>query len=522
MTASGWITRTLVAGMLWCAAIGHPSAANIETLMMPGPLIQGHAKYENECTKCHEPFSKARQNERCLECHDKVAADITRHTGYHGRSDDITAAECKQCHTDHKGRDHDIVRLNRDTFDHDLTDFSLTGAHRAMKCAGCHRNEELFRDAPSACYSCHRDDDAHRGELGKDCKSCHDSARWTKVEFDHDKTDFPLTGRHQRTACNGCHVTARYQDVATACVACHRVQDVHAGRYGDRCDNCHRAEKWRAVVFDHGKTEFALRGRHAKIACGVCHTRTLYKEKLGTRCIDCHASDDAHKGNYGKECRGCHGEEKWTRIAFDHDKDTDFDLSGAHRQVTCRDCHRGELYDQDVDTRCVACHKKDDVHNNQEGERCERCHNDDDWGTDIVFDHDLTGFPLIGLHATTPCEECHLTAGFKDAETGCIACHQENDVHERRLGRDCGLCHNPNDWSRWRFDHDTQTDYRLDGAHKNLDCHACHTRPVRGKITLARRCDDCHRGDDAHEGRFGPSCERCHVTESFAKLRSRH
>jgi hypothetical protein len=29
--------------------------------------------------------------------------------------------ECKQCHTDHKGRNADINQLDRETFDHDVT-----------------------------------------------------------------------------------------------------------------------------------------------------------------------------------------------------------------------------------------------------------------------------------------------------------------------------------------------------------------------------------------------------------------
>lgn len=496
-------------------------AAGIETLMMPGPVIAGHAKYEQECRKCHEPFSKASQNDLCIDCHEKVGADMAAKTGFHGRSANIATVECRQCHTDHKGRDHDIVRLNRDTFDHDVTDYRLTGAHRAATCAACHQAGKPFRDAAATCHDCHREADVHRGKLGKDCASCHDTARWKKIAFNHDKTDFPLQGGHRKTSCESCHVTERYKDVASSCVACHRMQDVHGGRYGEKCHDCHTANKWPEIAFEHGKTTFPLRGRHARIACNVCHTKPLYKDKLGDKCSDCHAGDDAHKGTYGKKCQSCHGEDNWTRIAFDHDKDTEFDLTGKHRKVACRDCHRGELYDKDIDTRCIACHKQDDVHNNQQGERCERCHDDGGWGEKIVFDHDLTGFPLIGLHAVAPCEECHLTAGFKDTKSECVACHRGDDKHEERLGKDCGLCHNPNDWKRWRFDHDTQTDYKLDGAHQELDCHACHTRAARNDLKITQRCGDCHRRDDVHDGRFGASCERCHVTKSFKELSSR-
>ena len=45
-------------------------ADSYEKLLMPGPVVKGHAKYESECTKCHVLFKKGGQNEKCMECHD--------------------------------------------------------------------------------------------------------------------------------------------------------------------------------------------------------------------------------------------------------------------------------------------------------------------------------------------------------------------------------------------------------------------------------------------------------------------
>jgi hypothetical protein len=97
----------------------------------------------------------------------------------------------------------------------------------------------------------------------------------------------------------------------------------------------------------------------------------------------------------------------------------------------------------------------------------------------------------------------------------CYACHKADDTHKRRLGTDCGLCHNPNSWTLWRFDHDTQTDFKLTGAHEGLDCHACHRAPAGERATLPSACGICHRPDDVHRGGFGDRCERCHNTEKF-------
>jgi hypothetical protein len=108
---------------------------------------------------------------------------------------------------------------------------------------------------------------------------------------------------------------------------------------------------------------------------------------------------------------------------------------------------------------------------------------------------------------------------FKGTPLNCESCHRDLH-HEGRLGPSCALCHNPNSWARWRFDHDTQTRYRLTGAHRNLNCQACHVAKNVAKPTLPMDCVACHRKDDVHHGSFGPTCERCHTTTSF-KLEGR-
>ena len=73
---------------------------------MPGDLIKGHAKEEDNCEKCHKKFDKAAQSTLCADCHKDVGKDLAEKRGFHG----LQAAdkECKACHTDHKeiGRAH--------------------------------------------------------------------------------------------------------------------------------------------------------------------------------------------------------------------------------------------------------------------------------------------------------------------------------------------------------------------------------------------------------------------------------
>jgi len=418
-----------------------------EKLVMPGPLIEGHAKLEKDCMQCHAPFARQAQTAQCLACHKETAADRQGHKGFHGRQAAAAKQECRYCHVDHKGRGADIIQFDRETFDHVFTDFELKGAHASVRCDKCHAATAKFRKVSTICFDCHKANDPHKGRLGQKCEGCHSETSWARVkEFDHNTTKFPLLGAHKRVACAICHVGERYTGIATTCVGCHQIQDVHAGRYGAKCESCHDQDRWNVVArFNHDKTRFPLRGGHVKVKCDACHTGSL-KEKLATTCVSCHRKDDPHRG--------------------------------------------------------------------QLGDRCEKCHQDTAWRKTATFDHDLTRFPLIGRHAVVPCEECHQSTSYKGAPIACASCHKD-EHHAGRLGANCALCHNPNGWARWRFNHDTQTKYPLTGAHRSVNCHACHTTKNVAKITLPTDCYSCHRQDDVHQGSFGRSCDRCHGTDSF-------
>ena len=54
----------------------------------------------------------------------------------------------------------------RAEFDHDLTNFPLTGAHRTLGCESCHKPGEAYRKARPPASACHKKDDYHEGQLG--------------------------------------------------------------------------------------------------------------------------------------------------------------------------------------------------------------------------------------------------------------------------------------------------------------------------------------------------------------------
>ena len=415
------------------------------------------------------------------------------------------------------------MRLDAQTFDHAATDFRLEGAHRGVDCGACHVRDKPPRAAPGACIDCHRERDAHRGALGKDCATCHGVEDWRKVRFDHGKATasrWPLTGAHTTVDCGLCHAGERYRQTPTACVDCHRIDDVHAGARGADCADCHGTDAWKKQKFDHHReTGFALTQGHGGLACQACHRGADMREVNGKSCVDCHAADDVHRGQQGQLCGDCHTTQRWNATNFDHARKTDFPLRGAHATLACGVCHKGETQAEKLRGDCIGCHRGDDVHAGGLGERCADCHGEQRWSRDIRFDHDLTGFGLIGLHAATTCEACHADRRFNATPSRCIDCHRADDAHQGHLGEQCADCHTPNDWRLWTFDHDTQTDFRIDGAHAAAACVACHRRPPGEGRELPRDCGGCHRQDDVHGGEFGADCARCHDTRSFSGAR---
>lgn len=501
-------------------SVNTAEAQNLEQLVMPGEVISGHADLEADCSVCHKAFRKTEQKSLCLACHEDVGEDIAGGQGFHGRDTAARDRNCASCHTDHKGRDADIVDFDPKRFDHHLTDFDLEGGHASLSCSDCHRPAEKYRMAPLECIGCHRDDDVHDNALGNACADCHTVTEWTGATFDHEATGYPLLGAHREPACLDCHEERSFRGAPNSCYGCHATDDVHEGRSGQDCGSCHTPFDWTDTSFDHARdTTFPLLESHAMLACGDCHGGDPFAEKVDTACIACHRADDTHDGHNGNDCAACHTSTLWSRSTFDHDRDTGYALRGAHRSVECNACHAEPLFEQALSSDCHSCHLDDDVHDASLGAACGNCHGESGWRETIAFDHDMTPFPLLGAHADTSCESCHASRVFVDAETDCVACHREEDPHADRYTSACAGCHNPVAWDLWFFDHDVQSRFRLEGAHRDVACLDCHRASLERMLGSGDDCGGCHRTDDVHDGEFGADCGRCHSTRSFRDVR---
>lgn len=386
-----------------------------------------------ECSGCHKADKKYREAQSaCVDCHKEDDA----HNNELGE-------KCESCHTP--------KAWGSEQFDHDKTDFKLRYAHKKVVCDLCHI-ENKFKDTPKDCISCHAIKDVHKNRFGHQCEQCHSEKKWAESNFVHNRdTRYQLKGSHKTVTCHTCH-TKKIQPhefwkstekTVRNCYDCHRLDDVHKGKNGEKCQNCHNVKGWIDASFNHDeKTEFPLRGAHKKASCQSCHQSDVEGQKTDKACYSCHKHNDVHKGQEGKVCDECHNDASWwlEDVRFDHEL-SDFPLIGQHAVIGCETCHLSSAF-KNAKPECNACHAKDDVHKKAFGVQCQQCHNSNDW---LIwqFDHDQTDFKLVGAHAKVHCHRCHnkpLQEGIKN-KTQCIECHKQDDIHDGNFGPDCGNCH---------------------------------------------------------------------------------
>ncbi|HER33894.1 MAG TPA: hypothetical protein ENO19_00300 [Halothiobacillaceae bacterium] len=471
----------------------------------PGELARAHQELEgmSNCLKCHD-LGAGPSAEKCLTCHREIAAAVESGSGYHYRVVETEKRPCFECHSDHAGRSFDLVHWpdGREQFDHAQAGWPLSGAHAGLKCRECHRRSRL----PEGFTRTHPDVNTERTFLGLD------------------------------NACRSCH------------------SDPHAGQFDRDCTACHGDVHWKpAARFDHARTAFPLRGRHAALECVRCHpvadfagtTAVRYAGVAGDNCARCH--NDPHAGRFGPDCASCHSEDAWKPVAnFNHDR-TAFPLTGKHRAVICAKCHPPAndgavaTYAGVAHDNCNSCHS--DPHQGRLGPQCASCHTTAGWKqiagkTSGDFDHGRTRYPLRGRHASVACERCH-TGGTMTTPLEydtCERCHR--DVHDSQFaaratspaGGACEQCHDVDGFvpARYRAADHARSRFPLTGAHLALPCIACHRdTPMPDGTTVRRfafadlRCEACH--EDPHAGQFASTapaktCDDCHGTAAWREL----
>lgn len=515
-------------------------SVSLQAQISPGDLAKAHADLEGimNCTECHI-LGGGVSNERCLDCHEEMKTRIDSKKGYHA-SEEVRTKDCASCHSDHYGRDFEMIRFDEENFNHQLTGYPLTGQHARIDCRQCHtpdlvvdadlkKKKTTYLGLDTKCISCH--DDVHRETLSNDCARCHTNDAFSPAgNFNHNDAAFTLKGQHRKVACIECHPVEkrngsdfqRFTGIAFInCTSCH--VDVHNNKFGSNCTECHSEESFAVAGytsnFDHNMTGFKLTGRHRYVDCKQCHVESFTKPLPYERCTSCHK--DYHNREFvtsqgSPDCAECHTVDGFSGSLYtieQHNQGT-FVLEGAHLATPCFACHKQETRwrFRNIGERCVDCHT--DVHKGYidekyyPGQSCESCHEVTRW-QDNHFDHKLTRFELAGAHAQQDCMACHGPGeqdevkkyeNFSNLSMECNGCH--DDVHHGQFEYNgvsyCQDCHGSQSWKPALFNHD-ETAFKLDGKHAETDCSACHKEvEEEGEIYVFYKirnfeCVDCHQ-----------------------------
>ena len=251
---------------------------------------------------------------------------------------------------------------------------------------------------------------------------------------------------------------------------------------------------------EHEATGFPLVGNHLQLTCEACHEG---KEAPKPACQSCHKSP--HGARLKRKCEDCHtAGMDFGQVKFRHPNK---DLWAFHKTDVCRTCHP-DLAFVKASGDCTSCHA--DFHKGSVGLDCYACHRQPAWNV-TRFDHNGTGFPLMGAHRALECGDCHRDLqSFKiiPRPNSCASCHQGAWMnspfpHARYgAGLDCQECHLQDKWeyAHSPFWYNVQT-----GPMAGIACSSCHKNAAN---YMEYTCHDCHAG---HAGDRNGRCVDCHT-----------
>jgi hypothetical protein len=519
------------------------------------PLTKGHEI--TDCKQCHVAGNFASTPSNCNACHqpDFDGAQSPNHVLAQFPND------CAQCHSTDPGWTPAEYTL------HDATYFPIySGKHQGQwsACTDCHTNASNF--AEFSCTTCHVNPETDNGHVGVNgyvydntaCFACHQTGD-ADVAFNHNSTNFPLTGAHLTADCIECHAGG-YVGTSTQCASCHttdfnQTTDPNhvALNLPTDCAMCHTtATGWEPATFPIHNNYYALNGAHLAIAndCATCHNGN-YTTTPNT-CNGCHAPDYANTtvpnhaaAQFPTDCATCHSETAWAPSTFDHS--VIYPFTGAHIAIAsdCNACHHGNF--TNTPNTCNGCHSTDF---NQTANPnhvalnlptdCAMCHTTVPGWEPATFPIHNNYYALNGAHAAiaNDCATCH-NGNYNTTPNTCNGCNYNttpntcNGCHApdyasttapnhaaAQFPTDCATCHSETAWAPSTFDHSAI--YPFKGAHIAIasDCNACH----QGNYTnTPNTCNGCHAPDYASTtapnhaaAQFPTDCATCHSETAWA------
>ena len=255
------------------------------------------------------------------------------------------------------------------------------------------------------------------------CQECHIEIAEQKSEANGLHGLLPGTNR-----CQNCHVEHQGREADITTLAFKRIDhaaladfslDYHQQDYDDQpmdCQSCHSQDEYRAASLD---------------------------------CITCHATEDhdlmaSHIDEHGSQCRSCHDGK--TRLAdFEHNVQA-FNLTGAHTELACKECHVDpDLQYKEIPTACANCHGDEQPEEHGFfGSDCQRCHETTAFAPARLTQHTFNlEHGMVGTEVD--CRTCH-TLSY--TAVNCLDCHVDDrllDAEHAGLGLEqignCVTCH---------------------------------------------------------------------------------
>lgn len=207
-------------------------------LVDPGLLSQPHAFLKNRCSACHTPIEGVVAT-NCITCHANDEMLLQRQpTAFHA-----TVGSCKECHLEHLGRVKRPIEMDHGAL--------LQIGERQLAAGTAERSSssrvlpgKLFIGHSSGsqkqlnCVACHEKEDPHSGLFGKSCAKCHETERWSIVDYRH-------PGPHSRD-CAQCHLAPPCHHTSHFRQVCAQVAGKPDAKVQD-CFSCHQSTAWNDI-----------------------------------------------------------------------------------------------------------------------------------------------------------------------------------------------------------------------------------------------------------------------------------
>ena len=360
---------------------------------------------------------------------------------------------------------------------------------------------------------------------------------------EHWTTGFPLTGAHERTRCESCHVRGEFKNTPKTCTGCHtaaaRISTVvitssHVP-ITQQCSACHNTLSFANAQFDHSGV--------VPGTCATCHNGTTATGKPSGHLVT------------SASCDSCHSTFSWTTVRFDH---------AGVTPGSCATCHNGARATAQPGSHiptslaCDTCHSTrawDPAPMNHVGivNGCSNCH---------AIGQSFAGVTPMSPPAThipfgtAGCESCHSAAAFASfagtqmnhapvAGVSCTTCHESGRSFagvnivtrpttaqdpNHPVSGDCGSCHTST--ASFRSGVSTQPTSHIPTSQPCTTCHATSATYAGGTMNhvgISSGCAACHASGLSFTGIVPVSpppthiptsqpCELCHSPGKFTSF----